>query len=115
MLLDPFEEQFDLPATFVESADGRRWQAELVGEEHQRSSRLGVPQADAPQVFGIVPSFRTAGTDRLGHHQTPRSEHQTAADLGRGTESLQTLRWRETDSNSRFLVSRPEKRVIASH
>jgi hypothetical protein len=29
MLLDPFEEQFDLPATFVERADGRRWQAEL--------------------------------------------------------------------------------------
>src|SRR5271155_2487613 len=54
MLLDPFEEQFDLPATFVESADGRRWQAELVGEEHQRSSRFGVPQADAPQVFRIM-------------------------------------------------------------
>ena len=34
MLLDPFEEQFDLPATFVERADGRRWQSELVGEEN---------------------------------------------------------------------------------
>ena len=54
MLLDPFEEQFDLPAAFVERADGRGRQPELVGEEHQRSPRFGVPQADAPQVFGVM-------------------------------------------------------------
>ena len=54
MPLDPFEEQFDLPAAFVERADGRGRKPELVGEEHQRSSRFGVPEADAPQVFGIM-------------------------------------------------------------
>src|SRR5690349_9850719 len=54
MLLDPFEEQFDLPAAFVERADGRGRQPELVGEEHQLLSRFGVPEADAPQVFGVM-------------------------------------------------------------
>ena len=54
MLLDPFEEQFDLPAAFSERADGRGRQPELVGQEHQRSPRFGVPQADAPQVFGVM-------------------------------------------------------------
>ena len=51
MLLDPFEEQFDLPAALVERADRRGRQPELIGEEHQRFSRFGVPEADAPQVF----------------------------------------------------------------
>jgi hypothetical protein len=29
-------------------------QPELVGEEHQLLSRFGVPEADAPQVFGVM-------------------------------------------------------------
>ena len=56
MLLDPLEEQLDLPAAFVERADGRGRQAKLVGEEHQRLARLGVPEADAPQMFGVMPA-----------------------------------------------------------
>jgi hypothetical protein len=35
MLLDPFEEQLDLPATLVESADGSGGQGELVGEKDE--------------------------------------------------------------------------------
>src|SRR5271166_6827945 len=54
MLLDPFEEQFDLPAAFVECADGGSRQPELIGEEYQLLSRFGVPEADAPQVFGVM-------------------------------------------------------------
>jgi hypothetical protein len=48
MLFDPFEEQFDLPAAFVERADRRGRQPDQVGEEHQGFSRFGVPEADAP-------------------------------------------------------------------
>ncbi len=54
MLFDPFEEQFDLPAALVERADGRGRQPELVGEEHQSSSRFSVLEADAPQVFRVM-------------------------------------------------------------
>src|SRR6202035_1994201 len=54
VLLDPFEEQFDLPAAFVERGDGGRRQPELIGEEYQLLSRFGVPEADAPQVFGVM-------------------------------------------------------------
>jgi hypothetical protein len=33
MLLDPLEEQLDLPATAIEVGDGQRRQEEVVGEE----------------------------------------------------------------------------------
>ena len=42
VLLDPFEEEFDLPAAFVECGDGGRRQSGVVGEEHQR---LGIDMA----------------------------------------------------------------------
>ena len=54
MLLDPLEEQLDLPSALVKGADGRGRQTELIGEEHQGFARLGIAQADAPQVFGVM-------------------------------------------------------------
>src|ERR1039458_10876848 len=54
MLLDPLEEQFHLPATFVERADGGCRKGEFVGEEHQRLARIGILESDAAQRFGIV-------------------------------------------------------------
>ena len=53
MLLDPLEEQFDLPATLVERADGERWQGGVVGQEDQRFARLRVFEANAPQMLWI--------------------------------------------------------------
>ena len=35
MLLDPLEEQLDLPSALVKGADGHGRQTELIGEEHQ--------------------------------------------------------------------------------
>ena len=35
MLLDPLEEQFDLPTTAVELGDGERGQREIVGQKDQ--------------------------------------------------------------------------------
>jgi len=43
-----------LPSAFVERADGRRGQYELVGEEHQPFPGLGILEADAPRAFGII-------------------------------------------------------------
>src|SRR5882762_2411718 len=54
MLLDPLEEQLDLPSALVEGADGRGRQTELIGEEHQGFPRLGIAQPDAPQVLGVM-------------------------------------------------------------
>jgi hypothetical protein len=33
VLLDPFEEQFDLPPALVDLSDGRSWKREIVGQE----------------------------------------------------------------------------------
>ena len=38
----------------VEGADGGGRERALVGEEHQRLARLGVYEANAPQVLGIM-------------------------------------------------------------
>ena len=36
MLLNPLEEQFDLPAFLVQSRDGQRVQGGIVGQKHRR-------------------------------------------------------------------------------
>jgi len=45
-LLDPLEEQFDLPAAFVESADDGGGRVELVGEEDKYLPVSGSAEAD---------------------------------------------------------------------
>ena len=52
VLLDPFEEQFDLPARLVQFADRRRRRAEQVGQEDQRLPGPGVFEADSAQGVG---------------------------------------------------------------
>ena len=54
MLLDPFEEQFHLPAALVQCGDGQRRQGRIVGEEYQRLARLGICEFDTPYMLGIV-------------------------------------------------------------
>ena len=49
MLLDPFEEQFDLPATAIELGDGQRRDGEVVGQEDQRLAGFGIAITDATQ------------------------------------------------------------------
>ena len=38
MLLDPFEEQFDLPATLVQSSNGQGWQRRVSDQQQDRKS-----------------------------------------------------------------------------
>lgn len=59
VLLDPFEEEFDLPAAFVELWDNEGWQCEIVREEHQTFVGFGIVVTDAPQHVGVL--FRSLG------------------------------------------------------
>ena len=54
VLLDPFEEQFDVPSTLVDACDGDGRQASVVGEEDETLAGFGIDEADAPQLFGVV-------------------------------------------------------------
>jgi hypothetical protein len=47
VLLDPFEEQLDLPAALIESADGSGGKGELVGEKDELLAGVRVPEADS--------------------------------------------------------------------
>jgi len=48
VLLDPFEEEFDLPAGLVELGDGPCGQIELIGQEDRAFVDLGIEVANAP-------------------------------------------------------------------
>ena len=66
VLFDPFEEELDLPAGFVELADGQRGQIELIGQEDQALVDLGIEVANASQrVWVIFGSQWTGQQDRL--------------------------------------------------
>src|SRR6185437_8332536 len=54
MLLDPFEEQFNMPATTIQFSDDVSRKSEVVGEEHQPLFPLGVPKADTTQLSWIA-------------------------------------------------------------
>ena len=49
VLLDPFEEQFDLPATFVKLGNGEGVEGKIVGEEYQPFAGLRIGELDPPQ------------------------------------------------------------------
>jgi len=42
-----------LPAALVQRGDGERRQRRVVGQEDKRLARLGVLEANAPQMLGI--------------------------------------------------------------
>ena len=54
MLLDPFEEQFDLPAAAIQLGDGPSRDGEVVGEEDQRLAGMGITIANTPQRVRII-------------------------------------------------------------
>lgn len=54
MLLDPFEEQLDLPAVFVKCGNGQRWQDKVVGQENQRLATFWILETDTTQVLWII-------------------------------------------------------------
>lgn len=54
MLFDPFEEQFDMPATTVQFGDDVSGKSEVIGEKHQSLLPWGIPKADTTQVSRIA-------------------------------------------------------------
>ncbi len=74
MLLDPFEEQFDLPAAAIELGDGERRKDEVVGQKDQRLSTLRVLEANAPQrVLKAVARVEDSKHNRLVADQPSRA------------------------------------------
>lgn len=66
VLFDPFEEEFDLPATLVNGCDRQGGKIEVVGQEDQSLSALRIDIADTSQSLRVVEfSFSGAQSDRL--------------------------------------------------
>lgn len=65
VLLDEFKKQFDLPALFVEIADGRGRPVGAIGQQDQPFLRGGIPEVDAAQAVRIGGGRPLAGED---HH-----------------------------------------------
>lgn len=63
VLFDPFEEQFDLPATAVELSYRLCRQGKIVAEEDQMFTGLRVGEFDATELVGIVFGGIEAGED----------------------------------------------------
>ena len=65
MLLDPFEEKFDLPSAFVKLCDGKGGQREVVGKEDQAFVCFGVvelyPSDLVREITGGIESGEDAG------------------------------------------------------
>lgn len=77
MLLDPAEEQFDLPATFVKLGDRQRGKNEVVGQEDEEAFRLLVVEADAAKRIGIkIDRLNARQGDRLIRPQARRFFHR---------------------------------------
>src|SRR5260370_486766 len=71
VLLDPFEEQLDLPAALVQLRNGECGQGKIVGEKNQLAIGLPVAVADAAQILGIaVEWIETHQADGLVAAQT---------------------------------------------
>lgn len=80
VLLDPFEEQFDVPSTLVDGRDGQCWQFEVVGQESQRFAGFGIDVADTAQLLGIECfAFRRTQTNDLIAPQSSRAVDRIGA------------------------------------
>src|SRR6266581_3870382 len=107
MLLDPFEEQLDLPAQTVELGDGKGGQREVVGEKDQSLAGLGILEPDTSQRRGealvrveagerdgLVAAETGASVDRmrvsaLGLEVSLSPDDEEAAGLMKATEPIE--------------------------
>ena len=84
MLLDPFEEQFHLPAVAVEFGDRGGGQLEVVGEEDQMMAIGQVLELDAPELLRVVHRRLVPGE----HHGLVADDARFAV-AGRGVQAPQ--------------------------
>ena len=53
-MLDPFEEQFDLPAGLIDVSNGAGGQCKVVGQEYVMDARMGVFVANTTKPDGAI-------------------------------------------------------------
>jgi len=71
VLLDPLEEQLDLPAALVEARDRESRKCGVVGQKDQPSILVGIVKADPSQLPGVVlPGVEAVKEHRLTALQT---------------------------------------------
>ena len=71
MLLDPLEEQLDLPAALIKRTHGEGRELEMVGHKHQGLVGFGILESDATQVLRIMlAGIETIECNRLVADQT---------------------------------------------
>ena len=87
MLLDPLEEQLDLPAQTVELGDGEGGQREVVGEKDQSLAGLGILEPDTSQRRGEA-LVRVEAGERDGLSQTRPVLRSTACEYRRSALRL---------------------------
>ena len=82
MLLDPFEEEFDLPAAPIQLRDGQRRDGEVVGQKDQRLARFWIAITDATQRDGIIVLGGKLRSNRyLDYPGYAQKGHRTTANL----------------------------------
>lgn len=54
VLLNPLEEKFDLPTPFIDGSNCQCRQIEVIGQEDQSLSCIGIEKADTSQLTGVV-------------------------------------------------------------
>src|SRR5829696_10439998 len=54
MLLDPLEEEFDLPSAFVQRAHGQGWELKVICEKDKSLARFRVLEADTAKMLRIA-------------------------------------------------------------
>ena len=81
MHFDPFEEEFNLPATAVELRDGESGQDHVVGQEGKLLFGFGITVADPSKLIGIlIRRFETCEPDDLVTDQPRGSVHIPGVD-----------------------------------
>ena len=63
VLLDPTEEQLDLPTQFIEESDVQGWQEKVVRQEGQKSIVLPIQESNPTKMFGIFEFGFNPGQD----------------------------------------------------
>jgi len=76
MLLDPPEEEFNLPPALVRRTDAQGWNAEMIGQEDERFVGRRIPESNSAQLTGIIPG----GVKIVQHHALIADQSGAAID-----------------------------------
>lgn len=100
MLFDPFEKQFDLPATPIQIGDRQRGQRKVVGQKDQRLASLRILEPNSPQrLLEILVCVEAREYNRL-----VADKARTAIDRMRITPPCFEVRFAANDKEASGLV-----------